>query len=364
MNSSNDWIILLGKRDVPTDGVRDYCDHLGRALTRQDCHLQLKEVPWAAIGWLRALYLLWQESIGWKNRWVILQYTAYGWSKRGFPLGFLAMMQILKYRQVRMAVVFHDPQGHAGQKFRYRLRRAFQEWAMRKAYHWAEKSVVMVPSNRTSWLPQNSSKTALIPVGSNVPEPAQVRNGKQTAESIKTVAVFGITGSPNMYSEVQDIAHALKRAMKEVPKLRLVVMGRGSSEAEELLEQALQGTGIRLSVLGLLPAETVSQTIAASDVLLFVRGAIHAGRTSAIAGIACGVPVVSYAGPLTAVPITDAGVLFAPLGDSDALAQALTRVLTDPLLWNELHLRNISAHRRYFSWEVIAGQFLKGLAER
>ena len=139
------WIALLGKRDVPTDGVRDYCNWLSRSLARDGCDLQLVPVPWAKIGWFQALLWLWRESVNWKDKWIILQYTVYGWSQRGLPIGFLAVIWLLKQRRVRLAVVFHDPQGHAGDKLRYRWRRAFQQWVMQKAYAWVDRSICTVP---------------------------------------------------------------------------------------------------------------------------------------------------------------------------------------------------------------------------
>lgn len=98
-----------------------------------------------------------------------------------------------------------------------------------------------------------------------------------------------------------------------------------------------------------------------ADALLFVRGHISGRRSSAIAGIACGLPVVAYEGVETGFPITEAGVWLAPQGDLEALSEGLCRVLTDESLWQALHQRSVQAYRRYFSWDAIANQFLKVL---
>jgi glycosyltransferase involved in cell wall biosynthesis len=149
----------------------------------------------------------------------------------------------------------------------------------------------------------------------------------------------------------------------EGKKLRLVVLGRGSKEAETALRQSMDGSHVSLSVLGLLPAEEVTQTLSQADVLLFVRGHISGRRGSGIAGIACGLPVVGYRGRETGFPITEAGVLLVPPGDREALAEALARVLADENLWGELHRRSKEAQRRYFSWGAIAERFLEVLGE-
>lgn len=40
------WIALLGRRDGPTDGVADYCTHLGAALGLHGYELEIAPVPW------------------------------------------------------------------------------------------------------------------------------------------------------------------------------------------------------------------------------------------------------------------------------------------------------------------------------
>ena len=84
-------------------------------------------------------------------------------------------------------------------------------------------------------------------------------------------------------------------------------------------------------------------------------------RGSAIAGIACGLPVIGYAGPETAPPVTDAGVvLIAPEKKAD-LGEALVRVLTDEGYRTSLAERSRLAHRQHFSWEAIAARYARVL---
>jgi hypothetical protein len=44
--SSRRWIALLGRRHGPTDGVADYCTHLGAALGLHGYELEIAPVPW------------------------------------------------------------------------------------------------------------------------------------------------------------------------------------------------------------------------------------------------------------------------------------------------------------------------------
>jgi len=235
------------------------------------------------------------------------------------------------------------------------------------AYRWAERSVVTVAAERLPWLPAESRKAACIPVGPNIP----ARN-ELSADGLppgprdhKTVAVFGVTGGHHTAAEVEAIAHALRFAAR-APKLRgqslrLLVFGRDAEPAEPALRQALDGAGVEVEVQGLLGSEQISRLLADSDVQLFVRGAISTGRGSAVAGIACGLPVVAYRGPETDFPITEAGVLLVPEDDKEALAQALLDVLAREDLRQQLAAKSYRAYQNWFSWDEIAKRFLETL---
>ena len=144
--------------------------------------------------------------------------------------------------------------------------------------------------------------------------------------------MYGVTGGTRTLPEVADISFAIKRASRAVGRLHVIVFGRGSREAESTLRTEFAGADVEVETLGLLSPDEVSRTLARADVMLFVRGQISSRRGSAIAGIACGLPVVCYAGPDTGWPITEAGILPVPLGDREALSGALEKVLSDDAL--------------------------------
>src|SRR6185437_13922018 len=115
-------IALLGRQDLPTDGVRDYCLQLSRAFARRGELLDVAEVRWEIQGWLSALGQLWRESRAWKGKWVLLQYTSLMWSRRGFPLGALAVLGILRMRGAKVCIVFHDIRNDPAHGWKNRLR--------------------------------------------------------------------------------------------------------------------------------------------------------------------------------------------------------------------------------------------------
>jgi glycosyltransferase involved in cell wall biosynthesis len=156
----------------------------------------------------------------------------------------------------------------------------------------------------------------------------------------------------------------LKGVQSKGVRLRLIAIGRGTAVFEEKLRKALDGSGIELSMLGLMPAEDLVQALAIAQVLLCVRGHVSSRRGSAIAGIVCGVPIVGYRGAETGFPITEAGVKLVDPHDREGLVQALTQVLTDENVYRELRRRSVTVAQQYFCWDTIASQFASAMSGR
>jgi len=354
-------IALLGRRDEPTDALEDYCRYLGEALAAEGYNLDLVRVPWLEQGWLSALNWLSRESEEWQRRWILVQYTALGWSGHGFALPFLAVLGLLRIRDVRIAVVFHDPEPYSGARLVDRARRMSQLFVMHCAYCLADKTIVTIPPRDVSWLRPTSPKATFIPVGANLPAGERPNRLARNGCEIRTIAVFGITGDGNVGNEVSDIAYVARAVADRVPHLRLVTVGRGSKEAEARFRVALQDSSVEYSPLGILSPKEVRQVLSSSDVALFVRGPISTQRGSAIASIACALPLVAYATGDLAAPLREAGVIPIVEGDREGLAQATINVLVDAKHWRELNERSQRSYKAHFAWEAVAGKFVSHL---
>jgi hypothetical protein len=55
-------IALLGRRDMPTDAVEEYCRYLGAALHEHGYSMELERVPWPERGWNTAIRELRDKS--------------------------------------------------------------------------------------------------------------------------------------------------------------------------------------------------------------------------------------------------------------------------------------------------------------
>lgn len=357
-------IALLGQADAPTDAVEEYCRYLGEALRAHGISLAIERVAWAERGWTRALRSLRRHARAWKGMYVLVQYTALAWSTRGFPRRFLRVLQTLKAAGSRVAVVYHDVEPFAGKRWLDRLRRRSQLRVMRAALDLSSIEVFTVPLEKISWIRPHCTSAVFIPVGANFPTTGEAVSRRGVSNPRKlSIAVFGITGGKAMWQEIAEIADALRFAVSRVGELQLVVFGRNSKEAQPELRKRLEGVPIELQVLGILSGENVVRSLAGCDVLLFVRGPISTRRSSAIAGIACGLPVVASEGPETAPPITEAGIAFYSPQKKGDLGHVLLHILQDEHYRASLAQQSWMAQQRYFSWTAIARQYAEFLAK-
>ncbi len=355
-------IALLGRRDEPTDAVEEYCRYLGAALKEHGIDLQMMRVDFAQRGWSAALEELRRQAESWRGRWVLLQYTALAWSKRGFPLKFGNVLKMLRNSGARVAVVFHDVTPYGGRRIIDGIRRRAQIRAMGNAYSQADLSVLTVALERVPWIPPQTSRAVFIPVGANLPVSTEAQTSSETREGKPlTIAVFGITGGEAGRRESGAIVEAVRFAAKRAGKLRLLAFGRHADDAEVYLREGLRETRVELQVAGVLRGEEVVRNLASSDVSLFVRGGISTRRGSAIASIACGLPVVAYSGPETAFPISEAGVVLVSPEEREELGQALAGVLSDGKYRECLRERSRRAQEKYFSWKAIAAKYAEVL---
>ena len=354
---------ILGRREEPTDGVYDYCCYLRDALAKEGVNLSLTQVRWAEIGRKASRKELLEAVEGKQNTFFLLQYTALSWSRQGFALPAVGILKLLKENGSRCAVVFHDPDGYAGNRAVDRFRRAIQRYAMKRLVRLSDLAIFTLPRDKISWLPADTQNFVFIPVGANLPAPERAWEASHHSTGSKpVVAVFSLSDKPTLAKEVSQIARAVSIAAKQVGPLEVVVLGRNSESGGEALRLALAGSGAEVRIVGVVSADEVVRILGTSDVMLFARGPISSRRGSAISGIACGLPIIAEAGSELAPPMNEAGVILVPEELlPEGFGTALARILTDQTYRASLAQRSRDAQKRYFSWSVIARQYAQAL---
>jgi hypothetical protein len=355
-------IAVLGWRDEPTDAVLEYCEYLREALKQQGISLGLFRVRWPELGWRCALNELRGKAADARGACFILQYTALNWSRHGFSWRALSVLRSLKKSGARCAITFHDSGSYPGTRLVDRLRRFVQIRVMQGLVRRADVAIVNVPPENVPWLPPGSHNTVLIPVGANLPAPEEAWSQPHVAEELlPSVAIYSSSPGRTGQEEARIIAEAVSYAAQKLGPVRLVVLGRNSETAGALLKEKLAEARVEVIVHGLLAGENVVRVLRACDVMLFVRGAISSRRGSAIAGIACRLPIVARVGWETGWPITEAGVVLLAENDTQGYGPALVHVLSDRAYAAALSECSRRAYLQYFSWSAIAAQYSQAL---
>jgi hypothetical protein len=183
------------------------------------------------------------------------------------------------------------------------------------------------------WAPRGLGGMPWLPIPSTVPrvdDPegvALVRAGLgANAPGVRVVGHFGTYGGP--------IAPLLEPALRAVlsPPSRSValLLGDGGPAFAARLERAEPGLRGRVAAPGRLAAERLSVHLQACDVAVqpYPDG-VSARRTTAMAALANGVPVVTTTGRFTEPLWASAGIPLVPAGDASALAAAVLDLLDD-----------------------------------
>lgn len=355
-------VALLGRRDSPTDAVEEYCTYLASALHDFGIDLEIARIEWEKDGWRAALQRLRSQAEKQKSAWFLVQYTALAWSRRGFSWRVLSVLRVLKESGARCGVVFHDAEPFFGNRLVDRARRQLQLATMRRALRLADLAVVTIPAEKIPWAAGAPRKPVFIPIGANLPAPQSAwKLHESRAPAVPTVCVFSLSERQNGAAEAGLVARAALYVSQKISALRVVVIGRNFEVARSVLEPSLSGSAVELVVHGILPAEQVVKELGACDAMLFVRGPISSRRGSAIAGIACGLPVIACEGWETAEPITQAGVVLVAPNATDEFGPALLRVLTDRGYRDSLAERSRRAQSEHFSWRSIAVKYAAAL---
>ncbi len=266
---------------------------------------------------------------------VLVHYVPHAFGLRAMNLPFCAWIH-RRCRRWRVGVMFHEvafPLA-AGQPLRHNvlgLVTRVMAWTIARA-------AIRHYASTTSWeaslrrLVPPGRSVRWLPIGSNLPL-ATAHHVAATRERLAPggeliVGHFGTYG-PAIVSLLSDVVIRLAGQGR-----RIVLLGRGSLEAAAALGARSPATATSITATGELPAASVAAHVAACDVLLqpYPDG-LSARRSSLMAALAIGRPVVSAIGPLSEAmwgepPARDAVVL-ATSNDPSALATEVEQLLAN-----------------------------------
>lgn len=340
-------LLVVGRRDQPTDGVVDFCTRLAEAV-------QAHGLPTEVVvtgGPAAALRLRPRPTDA-----VLIQYTHLAWSQRGFPVAAVAILRHFRRHSSVTGVVVHDPSGFPGTRVIDRTRRLIQHATMRRLHHVAHLTFTTIHPSVVPWPAEGA---LLLPAGSNLPAPQSPPQPPAKPPPLN-IAIFGVSRGPARQAECTIISRVGAELSRRIP-VRFVLFGRGTENLAPLIE--VPSPNVTVETHGIVEPQLGSELLRRSHILLFVRGGVSSRRGTISAALAHGLPVVGFRGPETAFPITEAGTVLVDPGDVPALVEAISTVATDPDLQSSLRQRSWACAQQHYAWPVLAARVVRGLQE-
>ncbi|MFO0810546.1 MAG: glycosyltransferase family 4 protein [Gemmataceae bacterium] len=290
---------------------------------------------------------------------LLVQYVphAFGWKAMNVPFCFWVLWRKFRHRN-RIDVMFHEivfplprrPLRHAVLGIVTRGMAALLLWA-------ADRVFVSTPAwypHARRWGPAGLP-CEWLPIPSNIPadpDPAAIAIARAHATGGNPAA--RVVGHFGTYGDLitSGLQTGIARLLDARPEVRVLLIGDGDGFRANLLK-AVPGISDRVLVTGRLPADGVSAHLCACDLVMqpFPDG-VSARRTSLMAAIANGVPVVTSDGDLTepvwrGVP----GITLVPAGEDLRLGDAASKLLANPATLAELRHSVREFYERHFSME-------------
>ncbi len=279
--------------------------------------------------------------------WVLLQYNPLSYGRWGFaPMLTPRVIRLRRRTGCRLVLSVHEPWvGIYG--WRSALMNGYQRLQLRSLLATPD-AIITVTESLAETLGRGSVP---IPVGANItpatadPTAARKRFGLRDRF---VVALFG-RGHP---SRALDYA---ERAIAELATTpigqRLTVFNLG-----DLAPSLTLPSGVEVRTLSSQDDVELSNALRASDMLLlpFIDG-VSTRRTTLMAGLAHGIPVVGLRAPGTDRALVAPGALvLTPIGDRRAFAQAVVRLASDSAKLREVGESGRRLYTERFAWPVIA----------
>jgi len=330
---------VVGLSANQISGVRDHATLLAAALQRHGvpCEWHWLMRSDTSLRGARSEIRKWARGLAGELRRsrpgvIVWHYSVFDYAHRGVPLYVAPMLSALRATRTPVIAVLHEM---AYPWWRSGWRGAVWGPTQRLALIEVMRSVsaaVVTADFRADWLGSRRwvarRPLAVAPVFSNLPPPSARAGCGVDAGS---VGVFGYAYQNVSTAFVLDAMRLLAEGGRQVSLRLLGAPGRASPAGEQWLREArVRGLAGALSFTGPLPAQQLSDALAACEVLLFPDAAGPSSRKGSLAAaLASARPVVALDGPYTWSALNDRGALLLVSAQARALGDAIASLLGD-----------------------------------
>jgi glycosyltransferase involved in cell wall biosynthesis len=359
-------------------GARDHATLLANALAEQGAQPSMhwlerrqRSLPGAArevSAWTRRVAGALRER---RPDAVLWHYSVFSYSHRGVPVFVHPTIAALRRSHIPVVAMMHELaypwrySGMRGDVWALTQRAALIEVMGRSA------GAIVTADDRVDWLASRAWLPArplrVAPVFSNLPAPAE-RPRHEPSQQL--LGLFGYSYEGAALSLVLDALAQLRGAGADV-RLRLLGAPGRSSFAGQAWLSAARSRGLQdaLSFSEPLPAQELSDELAACDVLLFADSSGPSSRKGTLAAsLASGRPVVALDGRNRWAKLIEADAICVVAANAGALAQEVAGLLQESHRREALGARGRSFAEREMSLqrsvEVVEGLVAQLLGAR
>jgi glycosyltransferase involved in cell wall biosynthesis len=310
------WHLITGEYPPQSGGVSDYTRLVARGLATegeevhvwashhdssspQDNGVAVHRLP-DHFG-IRSLRILGSALNAWPvpSR-ILVQYVPHAFGWKAMNLNFCRWLQ---FRKQPVWIMFHEVAfgWNAGQPIKHRV----LAWANRLMASWATRSAERIFVSIPTWAQMVErfdstahNRTSWTPVPSNVPTQVDQQAARNRRDRLGIEAESIVVGHFGTYGGLIEplLTPLLTDLLRRNPTVHCLLMGRNSENYAKVFREHAD----QIHATGDMPAESVSECLAACDVVLqpYPDG-ISCRRGSVMAALALGRPIVSTLGFLS-----------------------------------------------------------------
>jgi glycosyltransferase involved in cell wall biosynthesis len=345
--------LLVAQSTTQADGIRDYTRMLLQTLRRSALEAELFE--WANGGTLSAISNGGTPVDLEALDALVVQYNPFSFGRWGFAPQLPLFLARLRRRRPRplVAVMFHETYVDM-RNLRWALMGSWQRSQLLAMQAVADVQFCSIQRWTERLLRTSPGRPVHhLPVASNLPDARSQRGrGRALLGVDADTIVLSCMGLRHPGRLEEHVLAAAREAGAVAPSVLLLDLGPGEQSDQRL------AANVRLLSTGFLEVDELACYLAASDVFLapYMDG-VSTRRTTVMAALAHGVPVVGTAGHLTDDVLRHApGLALVEVGAPERFADTTSRLVRDAEQRVELGAAGRRLYETSFDWPVLAGR--------
>ena len=290
-------------------------------------------------------------------RTLLVQWVPHGYGRRSMNIDFCRWLaKRVRHHGDLLQLMVHEPFLEF-RGIRQSAAAGVHRWMVWTLLHAAERVWLSIPvweSKLRMYAPANL-RMDWLPIPSSIPRMATPESARAVREKLGNPGL--LLGHLGTYSPVirEMLEPVIIELLRSHAELSFVMLGSGGSEVRSALLAESTDLSSRLLATGFLPSGELSPHLAACDLLIqpYPDGA-SSRRSSLMAGISHGVPVVTTSGHLSEPLWSECGaVAIAPAGDRSAFVNAAQRLIKSPEKRARLGAAGSRLYQQKFDWPLV-----------